>query len=107
MYKLKALNTILSGEGECLPGKVYIAKTKEERDYLINAGAAEPLEEKAAGDESKKRLTAKEIVELIDGCATVEDVDGLLEGEDRKTVLDAAEKKKAALLSEAAGGKTE
>lgn len=106
MYKLKAKNTILSGDGECPPNGTYIAKTKEERDYLIAEGAAEPFEELAV-DESKKRLTVKEIVELIEGCATAEDVDGLLEGEDRKSVLDAANKKKAALVAPAGAGKTE
>lgn len=49
--------------------------------------------ETGEGSESRKELTAKEKIALIENAGTPEEVNALMEGEERKSVLAAAEKK--------------
>lgn len=105
MYKIKeiykgkktALKTgILLTEQWVIDNQKFISENEESfTNYVLKDGetmeAAEPKE--IVKNAEANGNSAAEMKELIDLAETVEEVEELIKGEDRKTVLKAAEKK--------------
>lgn len=64
---------------------------------LMGIAAAKPVEEAPAADDKVKLLPAAEVIAEINKATTIEEVDALIEGDDRKGVNSAAAKKKEEL----------
>lgn len=99
--KLRALNTIQDGKETYIPGQneIFDCESEEEARRLVDAGAAALVVE----EEPKKAAPApvvmntKDKLKLVGECKTAEDLDKLLEGEIRQTVLEAIAKKRERL----------
>jgi len=73
---------------------------KEIMDTVIEEEDDDQEKSTESGSETKELMKAKEVIELISIAATAEDVDALIAGDTRKTVLDAAEAKKKSFVTE-------
>jgi hypothetical protein len=68
-----------------------------DKDYTT-VDRADVIEDDSAAPKVERK-NAKELIETIGTCVTVEELDAIAEGEDRKTVLEAITARKAALTT--------
>lgn len=93
MTRLKAKNTIQDGKETYAPGALFTCDDPEMTDYLLKADAAElVIEEEPVAPPTI--LPVQEMNKKIGQCATVEEIETLIKGETRKSVLEAADKKR-------------